>query len=90
MSRVVGAYGAPVVREEVDFRPAAGREANFLLVRSNDMERLNNHQTSDHIEDYELTDEIAPGQPCYDRKKAVLKTAFYRRAADHGGDRSPK
>ena len=33
-------------------------------------------QTFDHIEDYELTDEIAPGQPYFIRKKAGLKTVF--------------
>ena len=76
MSHVVGAYSAACIREEVDIRTSAERESNFMPVRSGDQERLNNRQTFDKVEDYELQDEAAPGQPYYDRKKAELKSVF--------------
>ena len=47
-----------------------------MPVRGGDQERMSNQQTFDKIEEYELSDEIAPGQPFCDRKKAELKIMF--------------
>ena len=74
MSHVAGAYSAACIREGVDIRTTGG--SNFMPVRSGDQERLNKRQTLDKVEDYEVQDEAAPGQPYYDREKAELKTVF--------------
>ena len=47
-----------------------------LPVHSTVQECLNNRQTSDQTEDDELTDDVAPGEPNYDRKTAEIKTVF--------------
>ena len=77
---MVGAYSAACIREEVYIRTTAERESNLMPVRSGDQERLNNRQTFDKVEEYELQDEAA---------RASRTTTGRRRSSKRCSPRSP-
>ena len=77
-SHMVGGYSAACIWEEVDIRTTAERESDFMPVRSGNQERLNNRQTFDKVEEYELQDEAAPGQPYYDQRGRSSKRCSQR------------